>query len=97
MRFHLGLTEALQEREPNINASSKDLSLLHFELYRRSEPIMDIDEESYLNAGPSAPSKIPQGGEGDGLQGMSKKAMKRAAKQVRGSVIHLFRTYAGII
>ncbi|KAL0252814.1 tRNA (guanine(9)-N1)-methyltransferase [Cryptococcus tetragattii IND107] len=44
---------------------------------------MDIDEESYLNAGPSAPSEISQGGEGDKLQGMSKKAMKRAAKQAR--------------
>ncbi|UOH79986.1 tRNA (guanine(9)-N1)-methyltransferase [Cryptococcus neoformans] len=44
---------------------------------------MDIDEESYLNAGPSAPPKVPQGGEGDQLQGMSKKAMKRAAKQAR--------------
>ncbi|ADV21227.1 tRNA (guanine(9)-N1)-methyltransferase [Cryptococcus gattii E566] len=44
---------------------------------------MDIDEESYLNAGPSAPSEISQGGEGDRLQGMSKKAMKRAAKQAR--------------
>ncbi|KIR43333.1 tRNA (guanine(9)-N1)-methyltransferase [Cryptococcus deuterogattii 99/473] len=44
---------------------------------------MDIDEESYLNAGPSALSEISQGGEGDRLQGMSKKAMKRAAKQAR--------------
>ncbi|KAE8540109.1 tRNA (guanine(9)-N1)-methyltransferase [Cryptococcus gattii VGV] len=44
---------------------------------------MDIDEESYLNAGPSAPSEISHGGEGDRLQGMSKKAMKRAAKQAR--------------
>lgn len=57
---------------------------------------MDIDEESYLNAGPSAPSEISQGGEGDKLQGMSKKAMKRAAKQVRGSVMYLFHTYTGM-